>query len=384
MKKILIFTGYYLPGYKAGGPIRSIANMVEELRNDYEFYIITSDRDLCDKTSYNNVNMETWNKIENAYTYYLTPENQSLEKIAQLMNSIDYNLLYLNSCFSLKFTIYPLLCIKFKLAKSVPVIIAPRGEFSKGALQIKKYKKKIFLAVSKILGLYKNCIWQATSITEKQDIKRIFGENIKLFLAPNISYNNKNLIYSKCIEKEKGNLRIIFVSRITRKKNLIMALKIIRNLTGNISFDIFGPIEDELYWNECQKLINIMPNNIKVNYCGAVKHDKIISLMNNYHIFLFPTLGENFGHVIIEALLGGCPVIISDRTPWRKLHENGAGYEISLDRIDLFTNTIQKFVDMDENEYNNYSRRAYEYGRKIIEETRAVQQHKLMFDSVLK
>jgi glycosyltransferase involved in cell wall biosynthesis len=235
-----------------------------------------------------------------------------------------------------------------------------------------------------MLRLYKNCIWQATSITEKQDIKNIYGEKIKLFLAPNISINYKNLYYSKRIKKEKGNLKIIFVSRINRKKNLIMALKIIRNIIGNISFDIFGPIEDELYWNECQNLIKTIPNNIKVNYCGAVKHDKIISLMSNYHIFLFPTFGENFGHVIIEALLGGCPVIISDKTPWRNLHKSGAGYDISLDRIDSFINVIQKFVDMDENEYNYYSTNAYEYGKKILEENKAVEQNKLMFDYMLK
>lgn len=29
--KILTFVGYYLPGYKAGGQLRTIANMVENL-----------------------------------------------------------------------------------------------------------------------------------------------------------------------------------------------------------------------------------------------------------------------------------------------------------------------------------------------------------------
>ena len=43
---ILSFAGHYLPGYKAGGPIRSIANMVDQLGDEFDFRIVAGDRDL--------------------------------------------------------------------------------------------------------------------------------------------------------------------------------------------------------------------------------------------------------------------------------------------------------------------------------------------------
>ena len=41
--KILVLSDYYLPGYKSGGGMRTIVNMVERLRDRFDFYIITRD-----------------------------------------------------------------------------------------------------------------------------------------------------------------------------------------------------------------------------------------------------------------------------------------------------------------------------------------------------
>ena len=50
--RILIFIDWFLPAYKAGGPIRSIANLVDNLHADFDFYIVTGDRDLGDKNPF--------------------------------------------------------------------------------------------------------------------------------------------------------------------------------------------------------------------------------------------------------------------------------------------------------------------------------------------
>jgi len=40
---ILGLVEYYLPGYKSGGPVRTIANMVNQLSDHFEFWIVTRD-----------------------------------------------------------------------------------------------------------------------------------------------------------------------------------------------------------------------------------------------------------------------------------------------------------------------------------------------------
>ncbi|MBG9578179.1 glycosyl transferase family 1, partial [Bacillus thuringiensis] len=82
------------------------------------------------------------------------------------------------------------------------------------------------------------------------------------------------------------------------KKNLKGALTFLKGITGNITFDIYGPIENQNYWSACRNIIESLPNNVQVNYMGQVNNNKVHPLFSNYNAFLFPTFGENYGHVI--------------------------------------------------------------------------------------
>src|SRR4051794_3357861 len=59
-RKILIFVNHYLPGYKHGGSVRSVANLVERLSNQFEFYVFTRDRDAGDTEPYAGIPLEQW------------------------------------------------------------------------------------------------------------------------------------------------------------------------------------------------------------------------------------------------------------------------------------------------------------------------------------
>ena len=55
MVKILLLVPEYLPGFKAGGALRSTVNMIDRLGGEFDFKILTSDRDEGDQNSYKNV-----------------------------------------------------------------------------------------------------------------------------------------------------------------------------------------------------------------------------------------------------------------------------------------------------------------------------------------
>ena len=57
---ILILIDWFLPAYKAGGPVRSVANLIENLKNDFEFKIVTGDRDLGDTSPFKDVKTNSW------------------------------------------------------------------------------------------------------------------------------------------------------------------------------------------------------------------------------------------------------------------------------------------------------------------------------------
>jgi glycosyltransferase involved in cell wall biosynthesis len=374
---ILILSNYFFPGYKAGGPIRSLCNLVEHLGGEFHFKIITTDRDFGDDRTYEGIKPNEWIRIGNSDVYYLSPENLSISKLRKVINSTKHDILYINSFFSPLFSIKPLLLRKFNLIPRVPVILAPRGEFSDGALGLKSFKKHIFILFSKIIFLHKGVIWQASSEYEKNDIGKFFNRN-SVVIAPDLPPFSRVDNLRKNLKKA-GKLKILFLSRITRMKNLDMALRFLTDLKGRIEFNIFGPIDDETYWEECRSIIENMPKNVNVKYKGVLKNEMVYDCMSQHDILLLPTLGENYGHVILESLIAGTPVIISNRTPWRNLEEMGVGWDIPLEDISKFKEVLQRCVDMDKEAYEKLSNRAREFGIKISRNKEVIDANRNLF-----
>jgi len=221
------------------------------------------------------------------------------------------------------------------------------------------------------MGLYDNLVWQATRLEEIAEIRRIMKNTAvsteRIFLSPNIPSRSPATRKPAHASAKKGlELRIVFLSRITRVKNLHMALNLLQDLRGDISFDIYGPIEDLRYWAECQESISALKKNITVTFKGEVLPNQVASVLAGYHLFILPTRGENFGHVILEALTAGCLVLISDTTPWRNLAENGVGWDISLSDVSQWKRALEVMVQMNEDEFEDRSNRAMEYAQSFI------------------
>lgn len=382
---ILILMSFYLPGYKGGGPIRTIASMVDILGDGFDFRIVALDRDLGSDEPYPGIRIGEWQQVGKAQVMYVAPGALTFTFLRHLINSTLHDVLYLNSCFSTRDTIMPLLLRRFGLIHCPVTIVAPRGEFSKGALIMKYYKKNIYLWAAKLLGLYRNITWQASSLHEKEDILTIFdqtrlnAEVSSIAIAPNLSQPGKSAEGFERGSKNPGSLNAVFVSRLSPMKNLAGALSMLGGLKGEVVFDIYGPLEDMVYWEKCQNIIKKLPASVRVQYRGMISHDKVAEVFQSYDLFLFPTLGENFGHVIIEALVAGCPILISDQTPWRDLEAAGVGWDIPLDQPEKFTTILQQCVEMDNAGIQQLSQRAMEYGLLKAMDAEVVQQNRELF-----
>ncbi|MGB4793352.1 MAG: glycosyltransferase family 4 protein [Lactococcus chungangensis] len=358
MKKILILNGQYWPGYKGGGPIQSCFNMVQNLSNEFEFLIVTADRDYKSELPYENIKVNKWNQVGAAKVYYMSPDTQNLRGFKKILNDTNFDVMYLNGFFSPIFTIKPLILKKFGQIHNCKYIITPRGDFT-GGLENKKLKKYSYIFFCKLIGLYKGLIWHATSELEAQDIKQKFKDS-HTFIAPNLPA--KYISKPPVLEKKPGELRLVFVSRIFPKKNLIFALNVLKEITeGKIIFDIYGPMEDKSYWNECKSVIKQIPSNIMVTYKGEIPHDEIGKTFERYHAFFFPTLGENYGHVIVEAMMNNCLVILSEGvTPWDDYKEKG-GFLADLKEPDAFIKIINDCVNTNSVDYFDLLRKNNNY-----------------------
>lgn len=369
---ILIFCDWYKPAYKAGGPVQSIANIVAHLNPYYNFKIITGDRDLHDQAPYSNVTQNTWCEVDGAQVYYIAQENLSFKKIAALLKETQHDVVYLNSVFSVPYTINVLLALKISGAKT-KIILAPRGMLAKGALQIKATKKMLFLSLAKGLGLYRNVCWHASTPLEKEEIQAIFGKNAEVEVAINLG-NKRDIIETKRI-KHSGQVSFAFLSRIAIKKNLLYAIDVISKINkGNIVLDIYGVTDEPDYRTQCeQEIKKLTSNNININFKGEVAHHNIAQVLGNYHFTILPTLNENYGHSIVESWACGCPALISTETPWRMLEQHHTGWDLPLTDKSKWISIIEKTVNMNQEEYDKMSEASYTFARTILQNKESIE-----------
>lgn len=382
--RVLCFTSYYLPGFKSGGPLRSLIHIQQWLRDEYEFMVVTRDRDFGDAGPYEGMRPSEWHAVEGSQVLYLAAPHWSPKGLRRAVQESRPGLLYFQGCFDPALTIVPLMLRRLGwLPRSIPVLLAPRGQFSRGARSIKRIKKNVFLLFAKAIGLYENVTWHATKNEEADEIRALWGKNVRVLVAPNLPSKLDAGADLKRPPKQPNALRLVFLSRICRMKNLQGALEILQGVQATVEFDIYGTQEDAGYWDECRRLIGRLPGNVQARYKGSVSPGDVVPVLAGYDALLLPTLGENFGHVILEALSAGCPVLLSDQTPWRQLSAAQVGFDIPLDQPHRFRQVIEQWAAMDGPEFQRWSTRAREYALRYSNDAELVQQTRGMLATAM-
>ncbi|MDO9629234.1 MAG: glycosyltransferase [Acholeplasmataceae bacterium] len=354
-KKVLIILGRYLPGYKDGGPVRSIINLVDSFHVQFDFHILTKDRDQGDTDPYSHILYNEWNTVGNAKVYYAQNEKITKDLIVHLSKPMD--VIYVCGVFN-DYVFYTLI-LKMQGRIQQKVVVAPMGSFSTGAFQIKSTKKKLYISMFRMLGLFKNVEWSLTSEMEVRELHQIIKNPKNVVIAedlPRMYVLNLNELI-----KEVNSLNVVFISRVSVKKNLTYAIDILSKVKGNVKLSIYGNIEDSTYWNTCLEKLALLPNHISWEYLGEAPSENILSTFSKYHAFLFPTLSENYGHVIYEALASGCIPVISNQTPWQDFDAFQCGYVIKLENLNQFVYTMQTLIDMNQIDFDSYRNRALQY-----------------------
>jgi glycosyltransferase involved in cell wall biosynthesis len=329
------------------------------MREDYRVFVFTSDRDLGSAEPYAAIRADQWQETgEDLFVYYGSPRMLSFRNIRRQMEELRPDFVYLNSMFSLKFTIYPLLTGRL-YERKLPVILSPRGMLRESAIRFKTRKKDLFLSVLRLLGVGRAIRFHATDETEAADIARYFGKKARVSVIPNFPGSPAGDL--PVPEKKSGDLSMIFVGRVHPIKNLDLLLEFLRGVGTRVKLTIVGSLEDGAYWEKCKRLIAALPEHVTVDYLGEIANGELPAVTAKQHIFVLPTSGENFGHAIFEALALGKPVLISDQTPWRGLRAAGAGWDLPLDRPGLFREAIEEAGAFGQEEYERRVRSTRKY-----------------------
>ena len=387
--KILTFLDYYLPGFRAGGPVRTVSSMVSLLSGRFDFLIVTLDRDFGDHEAYPSARPNEWVQVGLGKVLYIPKRDLGIATLVRIVRSTKPDILYANSFFS-RTTIRLLVARRFGWLGSIPMVLAPRGEFSSGALKLRRGRKQTFIALGSRLGLFRNLLWQASTEFERHDILQVFGGHQEdtvprsIGIAPDLFEPHDHRQDRSNAPKTRGRARFVFLSRISPKKNLRTAIELIGLLSGDVSLDIYGGIDDQRYWQECQAAISRAGPGIRITWHGCLEPNRVIDVFAGFDFFVFPTLGENFGHVILESLRAGCPVVLSDTTPWKRIEADGAGWVLPLAQRDRWGEVLRRCVDMDEESHVAMREGARSAAHRCNDQESAVQQNVALFEAALR
>jgi glycosyltransferase involved in cell wall biosynthesis len=254
-KKVMVFCDYYLPGFKSGGGMWTVVNLVDRFCDRFDFYIVARNHDgKADRKPYEDVVTGEWNSVGNAKVFYVDWRRLTVSFFGGLIDEIKPDLVFLNSVFS-RPSITFLRTRKKRRYSQIPVIVSPCGELAGATLKLKATKKTLFLKYAKLARLYRDVIWRASFELDAQEIRDAIGSDVEVMCAPDLP--PKTILADFDILKKPaklpGAVHFVFVSRLVRKKNLHYLLERLSFITeGEIVLDAVGPIEDKEYWKECE------------------------------------------------------------------------------------------------------------------------------------
>ncbi len=373
-KKILITIDWFLPGTKSGGPVRSYANMLDHLGAYYDFYIVTRDTDFLSDEVYSNIESNAWNSInDHTQVYYFSKEALTKSNLKVLLTSVEFDVAYINGIYSWYFSILPVILLK----KYPNVIVSARGMLNPQAFSVKPLKKKVYLTIAKLFGVYKNAKFHATNADEAEHIKSIIGRKKEVKIAPNLPRKIENI----SIEKRALNkpLKLVNVARISIEKGTLKMIEALKTFKTEVVLDVFGPIYDNAYWEKCKVAIDQLPNHVTLNHKGFIESELVLDTIKGYDFFILLSEGENFGHSILEALSVGCPVVISDKTPWRNLESKGIGWDLNINDSEKISSTFATISKINQEDYNKMANRAFIFAKDFSEDQELLNQNKNLF-----
>lgn len=335
-----------------------------------EFYIFTGDTDISGAAlqGIETGKWTVWN--DNTFVWYATPGKIS-QQLTRQASGLKPDILFMTGLYSWHYTLVPLM-----FCKADRKIISVRGMLHPGALDQKKWKKKIFLNLFKLLEYNHTAFFHATDDNEANYIRNLLGDAARIFVAGNFpTWIGKQL----SVQKNADSLKLVTIGLISPMKNILRVLFALKEVTETVEYNIYGDIKDEDYWQQCRKAINALPANITVNYRQSLPPENIASVLSQHHVIILPSESENFGHAIFESLSAGRPVITSYHTPYRNLKEHTAGINVDpASPLDI-QDAIRFFSYMGEDEYIRWSEGAMHFATEFFDKKRLVEEYDKMF-----
>jgi len=229
---------------------------------------------------------------------------------------------------------------------AIPYIMSPHGMLEPWGLNRSRWKKRITGMLFEYRNIGKACCLHACSEQEYLNI-RLFGYKGPVAVVP-LGLTQDELEHASCSESASridlmfktifhGKRILLFLSRLHCTKGVDLLLKAweaVRNSFPEWRLVIAGDGEVD-YVATLKAQVSTAGLDDSVAFIGAVHGEEKWALMKQAEIFVLPTLSENFGLVVAEALACAVPVITTKNAPWKDLEVEKCGWWVGTGTVPL-------------------------------------------------
>lgn len=341
--KVLHVCSYYITSKL----YRNLVENLEELGINQDVYIPINSDDLVNKFSGTNsdetkyIYSKCFNKIDRV-SFRL--KNKKIYN--DIQNKIDLDSIDISHAHSLFVNGY--VSYKLKKEKNIDYIVAVRNTdvntFFKKMPHLRKIGVKILENAKQVIFISSRYKEHVIDTYIPEELKKSIEE--KSVVIPNgidkFWFDNLNMKYKPI---NKDNIRLIYVGKLDKNKNLDTSMKVVKKLNelGHKSaLDIVGN------GPELDRIKEASNNEYKdmIKLHGFMNKEEIINLYRNSDIFIMPSKYETFGLVYIEAISQGLPVIYTRNQGFDGYFKEGqVGFSVKYDDVDEIVEKVKVIID---------------------------------------
>lgn len=253
---------------------------------------------------------------------------------------------------------------QFGWKNHIPYVINPRGDTETARInynKIKMLKKHLIWNLwSKKIVNGASCII-ATSEQERESIRDL-GCNAPVAIIPN---GIELEAFPKKIVHYHGEKKVLlFLSRVNPIKGIEYLIeswsKLPRTLQIEWELHIAGNSDPSDYIQTLENKVKTMGFSDSIKFIGPITGEAKMRKYQDSNLFILPTLSENFGNVVAEAMMCECPVITTTNAPWSCLSEDRCGWwiDLSVENILKALNEAMSLSDDERHELGRLSRQS--------------------------
>lgn len=348
-KKVLQVSPAYYPAISIGGPIFTNLTFSKALQDlGYEVEVLTTEQGL---NAQKIKELKASRFDESAFSYrihrfpyfgysHFTFAPGHIFWLAKNLKRFD--LVILQAVWNFPIWISYLMCLYYRK----PYIIIPHGSLYPETVGLKSTTKKqlfLWLYVKNMLKRARYVLF--STLDEKEKVEQFLAVKLSAEIVPNMVDQKPFLnapakgTFRKQFNIEPETKLLSHYGRVNPKKGIPYVLNLLPQLIEkfpSLLYVIAGGCEDPAYENELKQLVAKHHLEKQVLFTGLLSQELGISLLRDSDVFVLPSLSENFGMSVVEAMLCETAVVVSDQVGIaQELKEADAGLVIQLENDSL-------------------------------------------------